>query len=783
MVDTTFSPLTALLGRMDVEELTALLSARPDVLAAPAPRSVDELALRLDSDHSVRAALHHLPMPAVQLAEVLQALGDGCRRAELERLLHVGDALDGTSLDELLGQLRRLALAWTDGPVLRITPALNRLTTDPLALGPPAAELLADLTVEQLTQIASHHGIAGQRRKAEWVSALCDVLADAGRLRTALASAPPEVAETVERLTWHSPRAYGPMQVALYRVRSFGLIPATSWLVQHGFLLPAGWDEGRMPREVALALRGEDYRPSLTTDRPVLATAQVGAVPIPPPSVVEGVQRMLTAIGTSPLQQLAAGGIGVRELRRTAKELGSTEGPVRLWLELAAAAGLVHPDDGGEVLPTAAADTWLAETPGARLVTLISAWRELPAVPSHRVDADGKLQPALGPGNAARIGPPLRTDLFELLGELPAGTAVTDVDTLIDLLAWRHPVRYHDAEALAPYLVASWTEAQRLGLVVDGTLSDLGRAVATGASETDLAELAGQILPAPVHHATLLPDLTAVVSGPPDAELTALLDAVADQESRDTASTWRLSPASVRRALDAGHTAAGLLARLTEVADRPLPQPVEYLINDAARRHGQLQVRTVCCAVCTSDPALAAEIAAHRKLAELDLQQLSATVLGSAKPGEQTLRLLRAAGYSPVQQSRTGQTVVERVAPRRAATRPQARQPARQATTVEPAVLAQRLAAGTGTELPVTEHELEVQAVASALDEAQARLLAHAIEHGSPIRIDYASSSGGYTERVIEPMAMFFDAVQAWCRLRNGERVFRLDRIRAVAPA
>ncbi|HEU0127926.1 MAG TPA: helicase C-terminal domain-containing protein, partial [Pseudonocardiaceae bacterium] len=402
-------------------------------------------------------------------------------------------------------------------------------------------------------------------------------------------------------------------------------------------------------------------------------------------------------------------------------------------------------------------------------------------VPTHCVNAEGKPLPALNPEGAAHIGPALRADLLGLLAEYPAGTAVTDLDSLIDVIAWRYPLRYHNAEVLGPYLVATWTEAQRMGLVADATLSTLGRAVVTGADEPELVELAGQILPAPVDHATFLPDLTAVVSGPPSAELAGLLDALAEPESRDTASTWRLSPSSVRRALDSGHTAPELLARLAEVADRSLPQPIEYLINDAARRHGQLQVRPVASAVCTSDPALATEIAAHRKLTGLELTPLAATVLGSTKPAKETLRLLRAAGYAPVQQSRSGQTIVERVAPRRAPNPPAAPQASVLPTPVPPDVLARRLVGGTSAETPITACEHGVKANATALDDDQARLLAHAIEHGSVVRIDYVDASGGHTEWVIEPLALFFDAVQAWCQLQGAERVFRLDRIRAVA--
>lgn len=677
---------------MDAAALTALLTQRPDAMAEPEPRTVAELAQRLSVNHSVLLALHRLPTPAVQLAEVMQVLGDGCSRAAVEQLL----GLDGQRvqrLDEPLDALRRLALVWPEGAALRMVPALGHLTAAPLALGAPAAELLAPLTIEQLSRIGGEYGLRGQRRKADWLGALVEVLSEGTAVRRMLASAPPQVTEAVELLAWQSPTVYGPVEVALHRFGGYRPRPDSelSWLVPRGFLLPAGWGVGQMPREVALAVRGPDYRVELHFDAPELTTTVLAGEPSPAAAValLDGTQRLLAALSTVPAQTLAAGGIGVRELRRLAKELSVTEGEIRLEVELAAAAGLVRTHDGA-VLPTRAADRWLDATAGRRLATLLTAWTELAPVPSHRVNGEGKPLPALDPGATSAVGSPLRANLLAVLAEQPTGVAISGLDPLIDLVAWRHPLRYPDAGTLGPHLVATWTEAGRLGLLADGALTGLGRAVAAGATEVELADLAEPLLPRPVEQATFLPDLTAVVSGPPSTALAGLLDGVADQESRDVASTWRLSPSSVRRALDCGQDAEQLLARLAEVADRPLPQPVTYLITDAARRHGQLRVVDVACCVCTGDPALAAEIAAHRGAAKLGLRQLAPTVLAGTEPPATTLRLLRAAGYSPVQQSTTGQVVVERAAARRAPDLPRSRRrPAPPGT--DPAALATRL--------------------------------------------------------------------------------------------
>jgi predicted DNA-binding transcriptional regulator YafY len=61
-----------------------------------------------------------------------------------------------------------------------------------------------------------------------------------------------------------------------------------------------------------------------------------------------------------------------------------------------------------------------------------------------------------------------------------------------------------------------------------------------------------------------------------------------------------------------------------------------------------------------------------------------------------------------------------------------------------------------------------------------------AIEATTPIRIDYLDVGGQPTDRVIEPHQVVLGPsgtyVTGWCRLRNDERIFRLDRVRSVVP-
>jgi hypothetical protein len=182
-----------------------------------------------------------------------------------------------------------------------------------------------------------------------------------------------------------------------------------------------------------------------------------------------------------------------------------------------------------------------------------------------------------------------------------------------------------------------------------------------------LDEVAEGLLPASVRTAMFQADLTAVVPGVPAATLAALLDGAADLESRGGATTWRFTQASVRRALDSGLDPHALIAELRAVAvGGALPQPLEYLVGDVARRHGAIRVREVKCVLHATDPAMIAEVVGARALAALQLTALAPTVVASAAPAEETLVALRAAGYAPVGESADGSTRIERVTPHRA---------------------------------------------------------------------------------------------------------------------
>ncbi len=93
---------------------------------------------------------------------------------------------------------------------------------------------------------------------------------------------------------------------------------------------------------------------------------------------------------------------------------------------------------------------------------------------------------------------------------------------------------------------------------------------------------------------------------------------------------------------DSGDQGAGSGCELVDALD--LPQPLAYLINDTARGHGRIRIAPAACVIHGEEPALLAELAAHRRLSKLGLRQLAPTVLVSRSPLQKTLDALRAEG-------------------------------------------------------------------------------------------------------------------------------------------
>lgn len=770
------------LRTLSADELADILAARPDC-AESQPRSLRELGERLSSQASVRSALLNLDLGAHDALALVITLGDGCDPLAVADMLGAGT--DAPELDRALRELHRNALVWPtpEGKLRLVGPLRN--SSGVLQLGRSGHELFALSTVDELTRVVRELGIDAPKRKADLVAGIVEFFSDPEQVRALLAAAPKPARQLAGLMAWETPTSellgFGPPE------------PGVEWLRAHGFVVAVqpAYKGGlcEMPREVALAVRGPDYRPPLhpQPEPPETSTVDASEVDrcasVAAGTFVDGVTRLLDHCAERPLPKLRnTGGVGVRALQQTAKALRSTPADVRLWLEVAARAGLLAVNSEGHIVPAEPAESWLAASPPEQLVPLLCAWWSLPFTPSIAAQAE-KPEPALaGPADPADQA--LRHDLLAELARHPRGVAITARVDVGELLTWRRPA-FHP-EHNGRYVELTWEESETLGVTALNSLSTLGVHLHHADSEALLAA-AREMLPRAVETAVLQADLTAVVTGPPSARLRSMLDRAADVEDRDAASTWRFSPSSVRRALDQGHTADELLQQLEEISVSEIPQPLRYLVRDVARRFGELAVVPVTCCV-VAEESLVRELSAAKSLRELRPRVLAPTVLASDQPPERVVALLRKAGYFPVKKDLDGTVLVERGTNHASESQrfqvyrfmPDTLQ-RRQVDRDELREYAAKLLAGVDGEPELSATEQAMAGMASQLSAAEVRLLADALDNKGTVVIDYLDQYNRATTRPITPVEHHYTWLTSWCHLREDTRDFRLDRIVAVA--
>ncbi|MBT2478574.1 helicase C-terminal domain-containing protein [Streptomyces sp. ISL-94] len=804
------STLAAWLGSLDAPCLARVLATRKDAVASPEPRTVGELADRLQRPGSVALALPQLTLPCLQVAEALAALGGPASRDALAKLLGATEGEAARRLDSALEVLADHALVWPDGTAaLRMTSSLRQAWDAPLGLDAPLERLLAGTTSDELRTMLVALGIKPPGTKQQRLAALVEHHSDPESIATVVARAP---STTQKLLANRADSTAGQRQFRMFGSPEPDLEPGARWALDRGLLIVDRHRYGpaRMPVEVALALRGPNWHAPFDPLPPSAQLAVIGSTEVEREAAATATTlaaqaaSVLSACSASAPARLKSGGIGARELARIGKAAHADAAVVRLTLETAYAAGLLG-RDGDRVAPTGAYDAWAEQEPAERLAVLLRAWHNLALTPAQARDEDNKALPALAGAPPCAGCLQARHGLLHAAAQLPAGHGVAIASDLGPLVAWYRPLA--DSSPQDGTLFATVIrEAELLGILARGVLSPLGTAL----MEDDIAALAAvcrRLLPTATRTARIGADLTAVVTGTPSAPLAVLLDSVADRESSGTASVWRFSPGSVRRALDAGHSPDGLTADLAAVASGPLPQPLSYLIADTARGHGRVRIAPAACVIHGEDPALLTELAAHRKLAVLGLRPLAPTVLVSRSPLDATLAVLRAEGYAPVAETADGTVRIEKKRPQRAAApvptprragtgadRPNAaRHTAKKPAGVDPNALAARLLTtppttpdpdpfGSGVPFGTDTEEI-VAWYAKQLSYTDVRQLAHAIDTGTPITVEYVATSGNRTVRTLSRLELDPPYLEAWCHLRDDERVFTLSRIHSVMPS
>ncbi|HWJ83760.1 MAG TPA: helicase-associated domain-containing protein [Nocardioides sp.] len=729
------------------ERVTRLLLDRPD-LATPAPHDFGQLASRAASRSSIARAVDILSRGEVSVLDALVVAGQ-TTRAELLGMVLAEPSFVEAALDHLLD----LALVWESPEGLRPLSAV----ADCLTGGTEA-------------------GVSGLRPRS----------ADA-RTPDQVASVVTGLTPQAQALLAHVVAEGGTATAGSARV---GIAPGDETspaeeLIAHRLLLPTGDGLLVAPGEVGLAVRGGrttteavDVAPEVAwSERPErLATSSAAGSAA---EAVRHAEQLLEWWGHRPAAALRTGGLGVRELRATAEHLGMDTTGAALVVETVAAAGLVATRadlDGTPVwVPTDAFDAWLGQGVAERWVVLARAWLASPRLPSlvGERGPDGKPWNALTPELSSAVMPETKRMVLAELAAAPPGHGLatgTGLASLVARLTWLRPRRPRTRADLAAWAV---DEAGRLGLTGLDAVAPYTRELLAGG---DPAPALAVLLPEPVDHVLIQADLTAVAPGPVTPEVARSLHLVADVESRGAATVYRFTPASVRRALDAGWSAAETHAFLAAVSRTPVPQPLTYLVDDAVRSFGRLRVGVAESFVRSDDEAALAELLHHPKAASLGLRRIAPTVVVSTTPPDVLLPRLRELGLAPVAEGADGTVRVGTSDPLRART------PKQRGTAPDEARAAAHAAGAVRTLREGDEAARARPATASSPANALSALR-DAIERRAHVDIAFTDDRGVVGERTVRPVRVEGGRLTAIDPSDDEERSFPIHRITRITPA
>lgn len=805
------------------DSLRELFAARPDLLS-PAVPDFPALAARASSRLSVQRALERLNRPQMQVLETLHLCtntdtGHSTTAAVLGRMIAGSSP---ATVEQILARLQELALVHRAEPphgtpasdagerhylpvgslkdVVGIYPAgLGRSYTELVRLQPAFAQRAVQLVSEM-----HRHGIAiqGATTPMEAALALQHWTSSPAAVHGILAEAPERTTALLAKFrNW----AMGAVPQAQRKasVTSEGAdVGPIDWLLARGLLVPLDAAHVELPHSVGLSLRGGVIINDFTLSPPVpqlgstTAALRRNAALSAISETLRLVGELLHAIRLQPLATLRSGGVGVRETRRLAELLRISQPQVGVLLELAGLAGLIRLDVDSSSWIQPPQLEWLSLPRQEQWLWLVNAWLASERVPSlvgqpvngssgstaaHRTGATGIIVPLSAEAQRPDV-PLVRKRILEILNELtaeaaaPDGTApVLDAAAVLQRAEWAQPRMARRFSSLIRGVLA---EAELLGLVGSGALSQLGSALAGDDPDAALAIL-GEHLPAALNHVLLQADLTAVAPGYLSPELAEKLLAMADAEGQGPATIYRFSAESVRRALDAGYDASRLLAFLREHSATAVPQPLEYLVEDTAARHGQLRVGTSASFIQSDDEAALEELLAGPRAADLGLVRLAPTVLASSLPPRDTVQLLRSLGLSPAVDGVDDPAVRLRRAPAPGGTRPVYSAPR---TAPDPEDVEAQLAvlrqAGAAVVPPAgAGHGGEV-ATQLGLEALQ-----RAIRLKQRISMNVVDNMGNATLEIVVPLSVSGGRVRVFDPARETERVLSIHRIIDIEAA
>lgn len=681
---TPFAPFSEWLSTQPVDFLAEILAHRPDVVSPPA-KTTQVLAARLQLRASVSRVLPKLALLPLACIEVAADLGADLAPVSASALISginsslaeagVSESLRPTStqIREALDLLCSHGLVWGNGagPHGRFVGKSNRKTPldwedyfclidEAASTIPPGWHFLPSASRPSISDLKAALAIVTPKQQR-----LLDTLAESGGLGSSKDAAP----DADPSLP----------------------IPA---LINAGLLDRVDGRTVRLPATVRALMRGARLHDENVPLRPTAPETIVIAGGDDRGSAaawetLRHVADLLKQLGSHPATTLKDGTVGVRETRVLCESLGLDIPEISTTVAFASAAGFVHVgtphplpanDNGGDYFaPTLEADGFLEANLVDRWVCLALGNRNSDAAP-WRVDElspEGKRIALLSAHSHGPAVPAIREMVFRCCSEATSSTTPQlkngDVLALADLravAAARFPIT--NARTSDEYLVGVINQLYALGLAVREAdpsgrirvgLTRAGRAFwkvhSATASDADsavesLRGVLAEMLPPNASYFMVQADNTVVVPGPASPEMEKLLSEIAVLESPGLASVYRITEHSVSSALDSGFDAREIIDFINRFALGEVPQSIQYLLDDVARRHGKLRGGPAASFIRSDDPALIASLLTNSLAEQLGLRKIADTVVISQAPLSRVVDAAREGGFSIIAEDANG---------------------------------------------------------------------------------------------------------------------------------
>ena len=701
------------------DALASIFKLRPD-LVSPVPNDFSALAARATSTPSLVRALDSINMWHYQIIEAACALPEPFKKSEIVAVTSEETAF-------ALDHLWQMGLLYKEGNNYRTPTNLKMLIGDePAGLGPIAVKKFDFSILKEIPKVSE---------------------------------------EVLAKLTWGPPRGQ------IGNIKKPG--NAIGWLLDNGVLVALDSNTVALPRDVAIKLRGGKIHKDMVSKAPNLIGKEVVQKQIDLAAIanistiLRWCEELLHNLSDEPPTALRTGGLGVRDLKKIAEHLGIDETCAGFVAELCYLGGLLVIDSDDQILPTSAFDIWLTKSAEERWYSLVVLWLDTSRVSGLIGKNSDKNVAPLGP-ELDRAGASLiRRSTLKVLNDNPQLTP--DVKSLQEIVKWINPQRANN-----DYVEWTLREAEWLGITGQGALSTFGSNLLSEKEELEIESA----LPKPVDHILIQADNSAVAPGPLTPELASEMGTIADIESRGGATVYRFSDSSIRRGLDHGKTGDQIKTFLSKISKTPMPQPLEYLITDIAKRHGRLRVGSAHTYIRCEDEGLVQQILHDKKCEHLRLRKIAPQVLVTDFELAEVIGELREFGYLPAAEN-SGGVLLSQPNLRRSKSRPKPPRIISEFTAPKDAIVTAAVKT-----IRAGERSKKVEPIIPGTSSNETlALINQYINEGKSLIISYADNNGGVSNRIIEPISISLGTLTARDETSDEILQFRIPRINGVAPS